>query len=88
MRKLSAAAAALSVFIAVPALAGEAVPGLLYNMGGKFDKSFNEAAYNGAESFKAASAASIIWNSSPPPRHSANRPCATWPGAAPTSSWR
>ena len=34
------------------AKADEVVPGLLYNMGGKFDKSFNEAAYNGAEKFK------------------------------------
>ncbi len=37
---------------ASPALAAEVKPGLLYNMGGKFDKSFNEAAYNGAEAFK------------------------------------
>jgi len=35
------------------AAAEEVKPGLLYNMGGKFDKSFNEAAYNGAEKFKA-----------------------------------
>ena len=27
-------------------------PGLLYDMGGKFDKSFNEASYEGAEKFK------------------------------------
>ena len=27
-------------------------PALLYDLGGKFDKSFNEAAYNGAEKFK------------------------------------
>ncbi len=28
-------------------------PALLYDLGGKFDKSFNEAAFNGAEKFKA-----------------------------------
>ena len=35
-----------------PAGAEDVKPGLLYNMGGKFDKSFNEAAYSGAETFK------------------------------------
>jgi basic membrane protein A len=29
----------------------ESVPGLIYDLGGKFDKSFNEAAHNGAERF-------------------------------------
>jgi basic membrane protein A len=32
--------------------AQEFVPALVFDMGGKFDKSFNEAAYNGAERFK------------------------------------
>ena len=32
---------------------GRQVPALVYDLGGKFDKSFNEAAYNGAERFKA-----------------------------------
>ncbi len=52
MRKL---ALALVFTVLAPSLAAaaEVNPGLLYNMGGKFDKSFNEAAYNGAESFKA-----------------------------------
>jgi basic membrane protein A len=35
-----------------PALAQDFVPAILFDMGGKFDKSFNEAAYNGAERFK------------------------------------
>jgi basic membrane protein A len=30
----------------------EFVPAIVFDMGGKFDKSFNEAAYNGAERFK------------------------------------
>src|SRR5690606_928039 len=33
--------------------AQEVKPALLYDLGGKFDKSFNEAAFNGAEKFKA-----------------------------------
>ena len=28
-------------------------PALIYDLGGKFDKSFNEAAYEGAEKWKA-----------------------------------
>ena len=42
--------AALS--LALPATAAEVTPALLYDMGGKFDQSFNQAAYDGAESFK------------------------------------
>ena len=32
--------------------ANEAGPAIVYDLGGKFDKSFNEAAFNGAEAFK------------------------------------
>ncbi len=35
-----------------PALAEDGQPAIIFDMGGKFDKSFNEAAYNGAERFK------------------------------------
>lgn len=35
------------------ALAADVKPALVYGTGGKFDKSFNEAAYAGAEKFKA-----------------------------------
>ncbi|MDI7862837.1 BMP family ABC transporter substrate-binding protein [Rhizobiaceae bacterium n13] len=35
------------------ALAADIKPALVYGTGGKFDKSFNEAAFNGAEKFKA-----------------------------------
>ena len=38
--------------MSLPAFAAEIKPALLYDLGGKFDKSFNEAAYNGAEKFK------------------------------------
>lgn len=37
------------------ALAADIKPAIIYDLGGKFDKSFNEAAYNGAEKFKAES---------------------------------
>jgi basic membrane protein A len=45
--------------VAALAFAGQAyaqdakTPAIVYDLGGKFDKSFNEAAYNGAERFKA-----------------------------------
>jgi basic membrane protein A len=35
-----------------PVLAQEFAPAVVFDMGGKFDKSFNEAAYQGAERFK------------------------------------
>jgi basic membrane protein A len=35
------------------AQAQDAKPAIIFDMGGKFDKSFNEAAFNGAEKFKA-----------------------------------
>jgi basic membrane protein A len=36
---------------ALPAFAAEAEPAIVYDYGGKWDKSFNEAAYDGAERF-------------------------------------
>ena len=38
--------------LSVSAYAQDIKPALLYDLGGKFDKSFNEAAFNGAEKFK------------------------------------
>lgn len=35
-----------------PCAAAEFKPAIVYDLGGKFDRSFNEAAYNGAERFK------------------------------------
>lgn len=52
MRKSTVAVAALVAMIAGPVLAAEIQPAVLYDLGGKFDKSFNEAAYAGAEKFK------------------------------------
>ncbi|WP_298727264.1 BMP family ABC transporter substrate-binding protein [uncultured Ferrovibrio sp.] len=49
---LGAAAIAL---MAASAQAADIKPAVVYDMGGKFDKSFNEAAYIGAEKFKAES---------------------------------
>jgi basic membrane protein A len=36
----------------VSALAADVKPAVIFDLGGKFDKSFNEAAFNGAEKFK------------------------------------
>jgi basic membrane protein A len=38
--------------MSVSAFAADVKPAIIYDLGGKFDKSFNEAAYNGAEKFK------------------------------------
>ena len=38
-----------ATLLAMSATAALAEPALMYDMGGKFDKSFNEAAYNGAK---------------------------------------
>jgi basic membrane protein A len=43
----------LALFAAVASAAAQGFqPAVIFDMGGKFDKSFNEAAYNGAERFK------------------------------------
>ena len=61
MKKLfigALAALALATFGALGSgavKAEEFSPAIVFDMGGKFDKSFNEAAYNGAEKFKAES---------------------------------
>src|SRR5438552_16737625 len=49
--KLAAAAVPIAFAVALPALA-LAAPAIVYDMGGKFDKSFNEAAYRGIERWK------------------------------------
>src|SRR5262245_10941383 len=52
-RKIAAALVLAMLPVAAgPALAQEFVPAIVFDMGGKFDKSFNEAAYAGAERFK------------------------------------
>ena len=40
------------VALSIGGVAVQAQPAVIYDMGGKFDKSFNEAAYNGAERWK------------------------------------
>ncbi|MBM3571452.1 MAG: BMP family ABC transporter substrate-binding protein [Alphaproteobacteria bacterium] len=53
MTRASLAALALAAsVVAAPASAAEFSPAVIFDMGGKFDKSFNEAAYGGAERFK------------------------------------
>jgi basic membrane protein A and related proteins len=58
MRKVRAVARAVLALVIINAIAPgsvwaqEFVPAVVFDMGGKFDKSFNESAYNGAERFK------------------------------------
>ena len=51
LRKVTAAAAVLLVSTAV-AQAADISPAVVFDMGGKFDKSFNEGVFNGVEQFK------------------------------------
>ena len=53
---LVAALAAFAFSISHIAAADDFMPAVVFDMGGKFDKSFNEAAYSGAEKFKADTA--------------------------------
>ena len=54
MKRLAAALAPafLLVTAAIPAMAAEIKPAVLYDLGGKFDKSFNENVHDGAEAFQ------------------------------------
>jgi basic membrane protein A len=52
--------AALALLLALPAGAAEIRPAVLYAVGQKFDKSFNEAAHEGAQRFKAAAGGEIL----------------------------
>jgi basic membrane protein A len=54
---------ALAAGVAMTALAAGAAladPAIIYDLGGKFDKSFNEAAYNGAEAWKKESGGNYV----------------------------
>jgi basic membrane protein A len=46
--------------MSVSAFAQDIKPALLFDLGGKFDKSFNEASYGGAEKFKAESGIAYV----------------------------
>jgi basic membrane protein A and related proteins len=50
--KTTILAAVAAVMLGGTALAQDVRPAIVFDMGGKFDKSFNEAAYNGIERFK------------------------------------
>jgi basic membrane protein A and related proteins len=52
MRKAVVGVLAAGMAIAGSVAAQDFTPAIIFDMGGKFDKSFNEAAYNGAERFK------------------------------------
>ncbi len=51
-RLLFAVAAAFALALGSAASAQDFLPAIVFDMGGKFDKSFNQAAFNGAEMFK------------------------------------
>ncbi|MBJ2151297.1 BMP family protein [Paracoccus sp. IB05] len=51
--RLAQATAVLALVTGAAGSASLAEPALIFDLGGKFDKSFNEAAYNGAERWKA-----------------------------------
>ena len=51
-RRIAAVLALTLTAVAGAAAAQDLAPAIVFDMGGKFDKSFNEAAYNGAERFK------------------------------------
>ena len=53
MRGILGALAAVGLMAVGAVSAQDFTPAVIFDMGGKFDKSFNEAAYNGAEKFKA-----------------------------------
>lgn len=50
MKRLAAALALVTA--AMPAMAAQIKPAVLYDLGGKFDKSFNESVHDGAEAFQ------------------------------------
>ena len=49
---MTSAAFAGGLFASVAAYAADVKPAVIYDLGGKFDKSFNEGVFNGAEKFK------------------------------------
>jgi basic membrane protein A len=53
MFKKLLATAAMTAMMAAAAIAADDKPAIVFDIGGKFDKSFNESMYNGAEKFKA-----------------------------------
>ena len=52
-------AVAFAVLPALPCLAADFQPAVVFDMGGKFDKSFNESVHNGAEAFSKASGVAV-----------------------------
>lgn len=53
-------AAVLALDLTTSSLASDIKPALLYDLGGKFDRSFNENAFNGAEKFKKEKGVSFL----------------------------
>jgi basic membrane protein A len=58
--RLHPSAVALALVIAAGGAAAQKQPAVVYDMGGKFDKSFNQAAFDGAERWKKESGRSYL----------------------------
>jgi basic membrane protein A len=56
----TATALAGALLLAAPVARAQAQPAVVYDAGGKFDKSFNEAAYNGMERYKKETGGSYL----------------------------
>ena len=83
MTRTLIATLAAAAFAAGVASAQDFTPAVIFDMGGKFDKSFNEAAYNGAERFKQEAGIEYLeFEVTNDP--SATRRCGAWRGAART----
>ena len=52
MRKMTKVATTIALTLAASSAMAAYKPSVIFDMGGKFDKSFNQAAYTGAEAFK------------------------------------
>ena len=52
--------AAVAVTISTAAFAADFKPAVIYDMGGKFDKSFNEGVWNGVQKFTAESGVEVM----------------------------
>ena len=59
MGRIAALVAGAGLLVSGMAQAADIKPALIYDLGGKFDKSFNEGAFHGAEAFKQATGISF-----------------------------
>ena len=80
IRSITTALAA-STLLASAAMAQDIKPAVVFDMGGKFDKSFNEGIFGGLERLRTRPALNTVSSWSRPKR-SVSRPCGTSRAAA------